>query len=243
MQKNNIRQVLVLAPFHDSVTHIMHLRIQQEMTPDDVKFQILLQLFPMEETSSSSFPLLERENHFDLSRFELLLMYSADPSVVVPFQVSAFLTQLSIPRLLMHYSHHCPIFQEKKTSDERDQVTNELHAPSIPSDFRSESLVLSSPECTVKSSSFSSSLRERFERSNKVMLYIVGQVLSELAIQAHSDCNLTLETWPTMLSMALEKENVSFDKLDYTVADQFKRTILTSLSRGIKIRNSYESKS
>lgn len=243
MQKSNVREALVLAPFYDGVARIMHLLIQQEMTCDDVKFQILLQLFPREENSSIFSPVVERETCFDLSRYELFLMNSADPSVVASFQVSAFLSQLPCPRLLIHYSHVCPTFQEKKTSDERVRVTNELHASSYSSELRADLMELPSPECTRESCPFSSLVRERFERSNRVMLYIVGQVLSELAIQTHNDCSLNLKTWPTMLTMALEKENVSVDKLDSTVVDQFKRTILASLSRGAEIRNTYDCKS
>lgn len=235
MQDCSDRAVLVLTPFHDNVPHRFHLRISQGMTSEEVMSQILLQLVPVEQKSESSPYTVERKSPYDITTFELFFTNPKNFTFLVPFGASAFLAQPASPMLLMHYSQSCVASMDQKTNDSAFNDGSTLAEHSISSVLPTELMPLPSVPVVEERISPASLELERFARSNRVMLYIVGEVLSELAIQAGTDCDLTPKSWPTMMSMALEKENTSLDKLDPCIVEEFKKTLLSSLSRGKKL--------
>lgn len=239
MERDGARAVLVFAPFHDNLAHRMRLRLSQEVAPHEVISQILLQLVPSEKDSHFSSS-LESKASFDLYDYQLFFMNSTDFSALIPFTASAFFAQPSSTMLLVHCSQSCRSVPDGKRSNINGDVRNPPITLSALPCVRTQLLPLPSSSTSEVGSYCLSSESERFLRSNRVMLYIVEQVLSELAIQTGSDCDVTLRTWPFMLTMALQKENTSLDKLDPSVVDQFKKTILLSLSRGKKKLKGFE---
>lgn len=219
---DTIRSILVFVPFYDTVPHQMKLRFRSGMPSDELMGQIQRQLEGNSEAAKEvKFPL-------ESSRYVALLFDPRD-NVLVPFERSTLELQSACTKVLLHRRQEEDDLKLGRTESLDSSVVRVGSAGvAIPNKV--------APLPAVACESSRSLERERFERSNATMLHIVGQVLSELALRTNSNCELTDKTWPAMLAWAMEKEHTSMETLDPTVVDQFKKTLLSSLSRGERIR-------
>eukprot|EP00796_Vickermania_ingenoplastis_P009063 gene9063-6361_t len=215
--ESNIRVLLVFVPFYDNVPHRMKLRFRAGMTVDELMGQIQRQL-EAESAKEVKYPLVSSQY--------VAMLFDPRDNALVPFERSSLELQTSCSKVLLHRRPITEPVVGKPSAETTDvgvgrtcNTSGEL-----------------APVPQIVSSTAQSVERERLQRSTSTMLHIVGMVVSELALQTSSDCALTEKTWPDMVAWALDKEDVAPDALDPTVVDQFKRTLLTALSRGQKNR-------
>lgn len=228
--ESHTKDTLVFIPFYDNVPHRMRLRLYENMPSHELLGQIHRHL----DSESSH----EVKLPFDPSHY-IILLFDPRSNSFIPFESSTREQQECSTRILLH--RYC-VAAEYLSSDvsQPEEVVKEIKEvhPETKSEKERKVVESVSPVPEVEHSEPVTSFeRKRFERSNEVMLSIVGLIVAELALQTSSDCELTDRTWPVMLAWALDKANTTLDQLDPTIIGRFKETILSSLACGQKARN------
>lgn len=218
--ESSVQTFLVFVPFYDNVPHSMRLRLREGMPSDELLGQIERQL-EAENASEVKVPLSP-------ALYVPLLFHPVD-NAFLPFEGSTYDVQVSCSKLLLYRRGG------QQTENEAPRVSAapaaKIRAP--PNDSNE---LVPMPDCPTATCEASEE-RARFQRTTETMLRIVEQVVSELALRCDSNCELTEKSWPTMMAWALDKGATSMDRLDITVVDQFKKSLLNSLSCGNKIRS------
>lgn len=205
----------------------MRLRFREGMPSDEFMGQIQRQL---EEESAQEVKYPIEPAHY------VALLFDPRDNVLVPFERSSYTLQSTCSKVLLHYRQEQQPYSSPSSSSLQTRCTA----------ISGDSEGISSKECAlmkmedVESNNVGAAARtierERIDKSTATMLHIVGLLISELSFKCKSDCELTERSWPAMMTLALDKEHTKLEELDPTIVDQFKKTILSSISRGQKIR-------